>query len=430
VPAEPRSPLALARTELPDGTLVVSQPSPAGSPSFAISYLAPSGWAFDPRGAEGLALLTSELGVCGAGRRNRAEIARVLDRLGATLGSQCHPECSELTLWGPRSHWEELLPLLTEAITVPRFEPRELDRVRRQLLERQMRERTQPDRSAEKRLLSRIFADHHPYRETGLGRASAVRRVRRNDVVRFHAARAREGGAVLAVTGLPSLDAFGRRWHALMPEGAPGGRSGPPTLPSQRTPARPVDRIEVPGGSQVEIRMGGPGIPRSDPAYPAAYLANDVLGGRGTLSRLFQVLREGRGLVYSASSEVEAMTWGGYWVAEAGTDPKKVDRVCRLMEGELAKIAEREVPTTELDRIRTSAIGSLALELESTADAHELAVDVAYNRLPTDFYATWPETLRALTPRAVREAAEPLFDPARTATVLAGALGGGTPNRR
>jgi zinc protease len=369
-------------------------------------------------------LLTSELAVAGAGKRDRAEVARVLDRLGATLASQCHPECSELTIWGPRTHWEKLLPLLTEAITVPRFETRELDRVRRQVLERQMRERTQPDRSADKALLRRIFSDRHPYRETGLGRAASVRRLRRADVAAFHSARSREGGSVLAITGLPSIEALGRRWCSLVTDRAPGALATVPELPALRRPPSTIERIEVPGGSQVEIRMGGPAIPRSHPAYPAAYLANEVLGGRATLARLFQELREGRGLVYGTTSELEAMTWGGYWVAEAGTEPKTVDRVCRLMRHELDRIASRDVPTQELDRIRTSAIGSLALELESTADAHELAVDVAYHRLPIDFYETWPTTLRGLTPRQVRDAAQLVFDPARTAIVLAGALGG------
>jgi zinc protease len=426
MPVERRSPLHLERTTLPNGTELVTQPAPPTAASFAVSYLAPAGWAYDPPHREGLSLLVSEVSVSGAGRRGRAEVARMLDRYGATLTSQCHPECSELTLWGPQAHWETLLPLLTDAILTPTFDPREIGRVQRQMLERQLRETTQPDRRAEKVLLQRIFPSGHPYRETGLGTERTVRRLKRADLLRFHRDRQHAGPGVVAVTGLPPDGSFERAWRRLITLEARPSNPAPP-IPREGRYPKAVERIEVPGGSQVEIRLGGPAIARNHPLYPAAFLANEVLGGRATLSRMFQELRERRGLVYNAGSEVEAMTWGGYWMAEAGTEPKNVDRVESILRRLLRTMTEREVPAPELERIRTSAIGSLALELESTSDAHELAIDVAYHHLPTDFYEAWAGALRSLTARDVRDAARAVFDPDRSATVIAGAL---TPARR
>jgi zinc protease len=430
VAAERASPLRFERSALADGTELVVQPAPAGSASFAVTYLGPSGWAFDPNGREGLSLLATELAVCGGGRRDRREIARLLDRSGGTLGSQCHPECGGLTLWGPAAHLETLLPLLADAVRRPRFDGPELERVRRQLVERQMRERSQPDRAAEKALLRRIFPASHPYRETGIGSSESIARVRREDLRAFHRRRTKEGGAVLAYTGRLPARTFEKAWRA-----AGGEAEGPlpsPTPHVDPPPARAgsFERIEVAGGSQVEVRIGGPALARHDPEFVPAFLANEVLGGRSVLSRLFQELRERRGLVYHAASSLEAMSWGGYWSAEAGTEPKAAEEVLQLLENELRRIRTVDVPAAELDRIRTSAIGSLALELESTADAHELAVEVAYYRLPVGFYADWPATLKAVRASEIREAAAVLFDPARTTRVLAGPLAEGETLRR
>jgi zinc protease len=169
--------------------------------------------------------------------------------------------------------------------------------------------------------------------------------------------------------------------------------------------------------------MGAPTVSRSDPLYPELFLVNEVLGGRPLLSRLFQRIREQHGLAYHASSELEAMRWGGYWEAVAGTDPATRDRVVRLMVGEVERLSGELIPATELDRIRESALGSYPLELETTASAHELAIDVAYHGLPGDFYRHWPDRLRAIRSRELRTAAETGFRADRAVVVTAGPAG-------
>ncbi len=180
--------------------------------------------------------------------------------------------------------------------------------------------------------------------------------------------------------------------------------------------------MELEGRSQVEIRIGGDSIPRSDPAYPAAFLADEVLGGRAQLSRLFQRVREHGGLVYHASSELEAMRFGGYWTVGAGTGAERWEKVVPLLTRELERIRTREVPASDLREVRESAIGEVPLALETTADAHELAVEVAYHRLPADYLSRWPSLLRSVRPKEVREAAERAMDSRHAVTVLAGPL--------
>jgi len=405
----------------PDGLEIARQAAPVGAASFAATYVAPSGWAYDPSGRSGTALVASSVAASGAGSRDRVALARFLDQYGATLSRRVDPETTEYTVWGPQSAFEPLLGLLADVVLRPRFDPSDLARVRRQTFERQLREYAQPASRADKALLEAIYPSGHPYRATGLGTRAGVARLGRADLVRFHRTHTTSDGALLVVTGRPSLEStvrsVGRAFGRFPTEQAPT----PPRVPPPRTPEpRPIS-LPMPGRSQVEIRVGAATIARGDPRYPAAFLANEVLGG-SLLSRLFQKVREESGLAYHASSELESMRWGGYWVAHAGTGPERLAPARRQVESEVQRIRSSLVPPRELDRIRRSVIGEIPLAFETTQGAHEIGVDVAYHHLGPTFVKEWPAVLRALSSSDLRAAASESIGAGGLVTVLAGPL--------
>jgi zinc protease len=358
---------------------------------------------------------------CAAGDRDRVELARFLDRYGANLSADVAPESMEITLWGPSSAFDRLFPVLADCVLRPRFSADDIERIRRQLRERQMRERTQPDARAETELFRILYPPGHPYRSTGVGTPESARRVSAPALRKFHETHFSGGGGRLVVTSAQSLDALARRAQSLF---ATFPVSAAPALPIRDRPnggANPEPRlVPMPERSQVEIRVGGRSLARADPRFTSLFLANEILGGRPLLARLFQRVRERHGLAYHASSDVESMRFGGYWQAEAGSGPKDARRVARLIRAEVARLAHSLVSASELNRIRESSIGSLPLQLETTSGAHELALDVAYHDLPLDFYRTWPAQLRALGPRDIQRAARAGLDPENAVTVLAG----------
>ncbi|MCI4349586.1 MAG: insulinase family protein [Thermoplasmata archaeon] len=413
-------PLVIERSERPSGLVVARQAAPAFAPSIAATFVAPAGYAYDPSGSEGLALLASSLASSGAGRRNRIELARELDRLGGTLRTSCHPESAEVTVWGPRASSEALVAILADVVLAPRAGTADLDRVRRQLYERQLRETSQPESRAERELFRAVFPPGHPYRLSGVGSRRSIGRIRRSDIARFHHDHFSSEGSFLVVTSARPLQAIARSADRLF--AGLKGRRGPklPQLPTARTRTGALPPIAMPGRAQVEIRMGGPSIARGSEVYPAAYLANEILGGRPLLARLFQKVREAHGLAYHASSELEPMRWGGHWLVQAGTGPERTAKVLKLLESEIDRIRDTPPSTAELEAIRTSAIGEIPLGLETTSGAHEFAVDVTYHGLPGDFYRAWPGILRSVRPSDVRRAAEIAFDATRAATIVVG----------
>jgi len=405
-----------------DGMTVARQASPSGAASFAATYIGPAGWGYDRSAEAGVARVASQLMTSGTAVRNRVALARVLDRAGATLTSDCAPESAEVTIWGPAADWEKLLGLLAEVVIQPRFSGEDLRRVRRQMLERQLRELAQPASRAEHELFRAIYPADHPYHSTGFGTADSVSHLTPEMVRRFHRDHYIREGSLLLVTGgarLSEVEAAARTLFG----GLAGGRTPALRFP-QPSRARPREvRVDLKGRSQVELRVGGDSIARSAPEYPAAFLANEILGGRAQLSRLFQRVRERGGLVYHASSELEAMRFGGYFEVGAGTGAKHWQKVVSLLARELARVAEQSPAPAELRLVRESAIGELPLSLESTADAHEVALETAYHRLPGDYLAHWPALLRAVRPKDVRAAAETALDRRRAVTVLAGPIG-------
>jgi zinc protease len=417
----PRDPLRIAYAEGPNGLRVAVQPPPPGAGSFSATYVGPGGWAFDPAGSRGLARMTARLLSSGAGRRDRVELARYLDRAGGTLSAHCDPESAEATVWGPVESAGPLLGVLADAVLRPRFAAADLDRVRRQVFEQQLREEAQPGPRADRELHRALFPEGHPYRESGLGDRRSVSGIGREDLRRFHARQYTGGDGLLALTIARPLDSIVRTVRHLFAD-LPSEVPPAPRLPPVGKPPRASIEIDLPGRSQVEVRVGGPSIRRSDPSYPAAYLADEVLGGATLLSRLFHHVRSKAGLAYHATSQLEAMRWGGYWVAEAGTGAERWRRVAPMLRREVERISSEPVPAAELELVRESRLGEVALALESTADAHELALDVAYHRLPEDHWVTWPSVLRGLRPEEVQRAAAVAFDRSAAVTVIVGPL--------
>ncbi|MGI0154881.1 MAG: M16 family metallopeptidase [Thermoplasmata archaeon] len=426
MPTEDGNPLRLEFSEDAPGLRIVRQPPPVGAASCSASYIGPAGWGFDPAGEAGIARLVNHLLTSATARDDRVALARRLDRAGATLSRQASAEAAQVTIWGPAEDWESLLGILAEVVLTPRFDPTDLARVRRQFFERQLREAAQPGSRAEYELLQAVFPPGHPYRSTGLGDRRSVAGIDRSRLQRFHREHYTRGEGIVVVTAPATIRAVERSVRSRF-DGFALDRGPELRLPRWR-PASPQERVvDLPGRSQVEIRLGGPSIPQGSPEYPGGYLANEVLGGRPLLARLFQRVREKNGLAYHASSHLDTMRLGGVWIAQAGTGPERWRKVVPMMESEVRRLRRERVPTRELASVRESAIGQIQLALESTAEAHGLAVDVAYHGLPADYWLTWPAQLRKVTPEELLRAARTTFERDGSATVVSGPVGPSAP---
>ena len=399
-----RNPLILRRVDWGGPMDLVIQWAPQSSLSFAASWIAPAGSAFDPPGREGTSLALGRLLSAGTLRRDKQALARDLDRLAAAISVDADWESVEVEVSGPASAWRELLGLLSEVIREPALRPEELRRVCREGQEALLRESTEPGPRAERVFLETVFPRGHPYHRNPLGTPRSLERLRPETVQRFHERHYTPRGSLLVVTTdrtetelLPVIRKMFGDWEGPPPP------PPPPLPPPDRRERDPV-YAPLEGTSQVEVIVGGPSPPRAHPDYPALFLADEVLGGRPLLSRLFQKVRERDALAYSTGSELEALRWSGIFTAEAGTSPSTAGRVAGILRDEIRRLAEERIPRDELQRIRESFLGSIPLSLETAVAAHGLATTVAAYDLPLDFHVTWPARIRSLSPSDIREA--------------------------
>ncbi len=406
VPSPPHDPRTLSRRTLRNGLPVVLQPAPPGSVTMAATWITEGGTARDPPGGEGMSMALAQLLLAGTRSLDKRAFARALDECAGSLGCEPSWEALEVHASGPAGSEARLLGLMAEVVSSPRLDAGELARVIRQQEEALLRQRSQPEERAERALLEAVFPRGHPYRRNPLGKAPLLPTLTRDALEQFHQHYLPTRGGRLVITSPRPLRAL---WPLL--ERTFGGlelRSGPSPPPSvPPVPGATTGPVYVPlaGTVQVEVLVGRAVPPRDHPDFPALYLANEILGARPTISRLFQVVRERRGFTYGVGSELECLRWGGLFTAQAGTDLKHRKVVEDLLCRELRRLAEGSLRTRELDAIRESLLGSLPLLWESARQAHGMALTVAYFDLPTDHYWRWPETLRAISPEEVTRVA-------------------------
>ena len=177
---------------------------------------------------------------------------------------------------------------------------------------------------------------------------------------------------------------------------------------------------------QSVIRFGTDGVCRRDPDFIPAYVLNHILGGGAFTSRLFQEVREKRGLAYSVGTSLvsyrgAAMTWG-----YTATKNERVAEALDVIEGEMARLTSEGPSDEELQKAKDYLTGSYALGFDtSTKIAHQLA-QIAFEGLGIDYIDRRNALVAAVTQDDIRRAAERTLGDGRLLVVVAGRPKGGS----
>lgn len=267
----------------------------------------------DPPGLEGLALLTGLMvSEAATERRSYQAVLEELYPLASGYGIRVDREMSTFVGRTHRDNLEAYLELFTEAWLRPAFDENDLERHRADLLngiENSLRY-ADDEELAKAALYGRIFAGSS-YRHPPSGTVAGLRAIALEDVRRFHARHYRRRDLLVGLGGGLPADLPGRFASLLegLPEGGAEAAAPPPPAPPE---GRRVLLVDKPG-ADASISLGFPlEVRRGEPDFYALWLANSWLGEhRNSSSRLFQVIREARGLNYGDYSYIEAFPGGG-----------------------------------------------------------------------------------------------------------------------
>jgi predicted Zn-dependent peptidase len=297
----------------------------------------------------------------GTASRSAEAIASEVDSIGGHMDAFTAKEYASFHLKVLDEHLPLAVDILGDIVLNPRFDPEEMTKEKKVIFEEiNMVEDTPDDLVME--LFTEAFWPEHPLGRPILGTKRSVKAFTRDDLARFFRAVYRPGNILVSAAGHldhPSTSALvARHFGALAAGGSPG--NGAPPRAASRIVTRSKKELE-----QVHLCLGTTAYHQSHKDRFGVYILNTVLGGSMS-SRLFQNVREKRGLVYSIASGVTSYSDAGSLTVYAGTSLDSVDEVVRLTVEELRRLKGDRLSPDELRRSKDHLKGSLMLSLENT----------------------------------------------------------------
>ncbi|MGD0524793.1 MAG: pitrilysin family protein [Polyangiaceae bacterium] len=352
------------------------------APVVSCDITVPVGAASDPPGKGGVAYTTAAMLDEGAGKRGAIDLARAIDGLGASLGSETNADASTVSLTVLSRHLHEAFPIFADVVARPRFEAAEFKRVKELWASELLQRSKDPDATA--RVVYRVvlFGPDHPYGHPWDGTRASARAVGLDDVRRFYRAAWRPDRATLVCAGDVARPALSAMLDEVFGSWKAPPTPAPPPLapPAPKGPWPRVVLVDRPDAPQSVIAVLRPGIAASSPELPLLGRVNDAIGGSFT-SRLNQDLREQRGLTYGAASRFSVSRGPGQVVAWASVDTPKTGEALAAMLGDLHQFSSGGLSDDEIARTRSQARSSLVGIYESVEGiSGRLANDASLGR--------------------------------------------------
>ncbi len=404
-------------TRLPNGVAVLTEHMP-GLRSVTAGIWVRRGSRHETAELNGICHFIEHAVFKGTRRRTARDIAVETDRLGGHLDAYTTHEMTGFATKVADSSLSQAIDLLADLVSNPRFEQEDLEREQRVILEEMKMVEDTPDELLGELFNSAYFPDQ-PLGRPIEGTRETVPTFDHETTVAFHAREFSYSNLVVAAAG--NVD------HGSLVElvgaafvGCEGNASRAHTTVSSRPhSASPILIEQKSELEQAHLVIAAPWpAALSEDRYAASLLAS-VIGG-GTSSRLWQKIREERGLAYSVGAGGSAFSDIGVFNVYAGTSPEQLDEVLDLSLHELREVVRNSVSSDELRIAKDQAISSILLGLESSsARASTLARQeiIHGRRISPDEVI---EKIRATTPEELQEVARTYF---KSETLALGALG-------
>ncbi len=383
-------------------------------PMIAIDFAFVGGAAQDAPGKGGTASLVASLLDEGAGDLDAKTFHARLERKAIELGFQAERDTLRGTLRTLTENKDEAFEYLRLAVTQPRFDQSDVEVIRAQILSMLRRATTSPTDIANLRWWQVAFADH-PYGRPVNGTLESVPTVTIADLKDYTHRVLGRGNLKVAVVG--DIDA---KTVKVMLDRVFGGLPAQPELKPvpnvspQGLGRRIVVKVDVP---QAVLAFGGPGIARKDPDFMAAYIVNHILGGGAFSSRLYQEVREKRGLAYSVYDSLVWLNHSALFLGGTATRADRAGETLDVIDKEIHRLADEGPTADELAKAKAYLKGSFVLNLDTSSKIAALLVQLQLDGLGIDYFTRRPEMINGVTLEDARRVAKRMLDTGMLVTV-------------
>ena len=417
-PSEPRDmslpPVQVANLDngLQINTIVTDQ-----LPVVYATLVVRSGGESDPAKLPGLAGLVAQMLKEGTTKRSSAAIAEEIEFLGADLWANSDEENTYVGVRALAEQFDVVLAILAEVAGTPAFSNKELEKLKRRELDRLALSEREP-RYIARRTFYRQLYGKHPYGTVDTT-PQAVKRVRRQDMVRWHREHFVGKNSFLVVAGDIDPDHVAESAKKTFGVWNTGKRSAPTYGEPPKRTDRNILVVDRPGSVQSVIYVGNLAIARANREWIPLMVSNQVLGGSAA-SRLFMDLREKRSLTYGAYSSVGERVDIGPFVAYASVRTEVTTEAIGAFFEHLERIHLEPAEPEELVNAKRYLSDSFPLKVDTPGKLSELVVELRTFGLPDDYWDRYREAIRKTSASEAQYVARSYIRPRDSLVVIVG----------
>ncbi|MGD9537539.1 MAG: M16 family metallopeptidase [Alphaproteobacteria bacterium] len=386
-------------------------------PVISMSLYFKGGSALDPAGKEGLARLAAALFDEGAGDMDSQAFQGAIINKAIDLDFNATRDAIEVDLRTLSQNRDTAFRLLGLALNEPRFDADAVERVRAQFLHIIRDGKNDPETRSSEAWYHAAFGAH-PYGTPTRGTEESMAAIAAADLKAFAKARIARDNVVIGVAGDVQSSDIARLVDVAL--GSLPEHATPAALPAAALPTSSLVRIEQLAVPQSVVTFGMPGLMRDDPDFYIAYVMNYILGGGAFTSRLYQEVREKRGLAYSVYTYLAPLEAAALYMGGVATQNNRVAESIAIIRQEIGRLAEEGVTEEELAAAKRHLTGAFPLRFDSGAGIASMLVSMQVYHLGIDYFDKRNAYIEAVTLDDVARVAKRLLDPDKLVVVVAG----------
>ena len=400
---------------LPSGLRIATCEMPHAETA-AMGIWASVGARHEPAPLNGISHFIEHMLFKGTAKRSARRIMDEVEGVGGDLNAYTSEERTCYYATAAAEFFPRVCNVLCDIYTNPRFASRDIDRERGVIAEEIQMYRDDPSSHVQE-LLQKTFWAGHPLGRPITGTLETISGMEADAFRSYRASHYHARNTVVTAAGRIRHDEVVERVASLL-ESLPIAklRSTKACPTPSKTPRLAIEGRDI---QQTQLALAVPAPGHCDDRRYAFHLLNVILGANST-SRLFQEMREKRGLCYSVSSHWTSLNDGGYLDISAGLDRRNIDKSLALILTQFQNLATKPVGTAELRRAKEYTIGSslMALERAASQNARLGGSILSHGRIVAP--ETVNERIRAVTADEIQAVARDVLNPARITLALVG----------
>lgn len=367
----------------------------------------------------GLSALTAALLDTGAGQWNADDIAQRFESVGAVFSASSGVDMVGVSLrtLSDNALFDKALDTLQVILAQPRFAPTDFQREQKRTLAALKQDEESPAKVASLAFYKALYGSH-PYAQPSDGDLKSVAALTAEDLKQFYQRYYVAANATVVIVGALTKAQAEQTAEKLLAKLAIGQKPAP--LP-EVTPLSGAyqQHIEFPS-TQTHVLVGLLGSYRNDPDYFNLYVGNHILGGSGLVSKLFDEVRERRGLAYSASSGFMPLLKAGPFTISLQTRNDQSKQALQVLHSTLNDFITHGPNETELTAAKKNLIGGFPMRFDTNKELANYVSVIGFYHLPLDYLDTFIDKIQAVTISSINEAFKRRVNPELLQTITVG----------